>query len=104
MCATHEKLISLQATPQAFAHINNSLLVGSSTRLHTVDLNHPSVLVTARMSNVIHNILIHQQAPTVRILEVSCPLICDLLLPRQRLSKLKTSLSYVSICADVNVK
>lgn len=70
--ATSERLALTTTPPFAMAHRDRKLFVGVGRRLMTLDLGHLTAKPdSAATSNIIHQIHINPQAPSVSILEVS---------------------------------
>lgn len=69
-----ERLTTLPTIPNALAYKDRVLLVGTSKKILTLDLDHLSARpITAQLDNLINQIHVHKQAPNVTILEVSTP-------------------------------
>ncbi|CAA7259514.1 unnamed protein product [Cyclocybe aegerita] len=69
---TVEKSLTLTTIPEALALRDGRLLVGTSRKILNVDLGHLSAKPSATpLSNAIHQIHVHKQAPNIAILEAS---------------------------------
>ena len=72
LAAQTERLTTLSTIPHALAFRDRMLLVGTSKKILALDLGHLSAKpIAAQLSNSIHQIHVHKQAPNVIILEVS---------------------------------